>query len=263
MSGDIKRLLDHLALIARELPPGTIKELTKAIESLSDSSRSRDLLGSAITARARTLYEQLVEAWSMHPEIQPRMVAIALESAYRTIDMVTREQMVDLLWTGPATSNMPMRRSDQGLYEIIDGAREEILVVSFAVHRASGVVDCLQKALERGVKVRFILEMSVESGGRLTVDIAETLKRLIPGATLLCWPMENRERDDRGRYGSLHAKCAVADRNVAFISSANLTEFAMELNMELGVLVRGGNLPKRIVSLFDELIARRILVDLQ
>jgi PLD-like domain len=44
---------------------------------------------------------------------------------------------------------------------------------------------------------------------------------------------------------SLHAKCAVIDSNLLFLSSANLTEFAFNLNMELGVLIKGGSLPAR------------------
>jgi phosphatidylserine/phosphatidylglycerophosphate/cardiolipin synthase-like enzyme len=36
----------------------------------------------------------------------------------------------------------------------------------------------------------------------------------------------------------LHAKAAVADGELLFVGSANLTEFAFDLNIELGVLVR-------------------------
>ena len=261
MSTDLEKLLDHLAVIARELPPGIIEELSRSIASLPAAARCRDIRGTAITPRTKTLYEQLAELWTKLPDVQPRAVAIALQSAHHAINLVAKEQSVDLLWTGPATSSMPMRRSDQGLYEVIDGARKEILVVSFAVHKASGVVDCLKNAIARGVAVRFVIELSVDQGGRLTVDIAAILKKVLPGAKLLCWPIENRELDEQNRYGSLHAKCAVADKEVAFISSANLTEHAMELNMELGVLIRGGSLSRRIVSHFDELIARRVLVE--
>ena len=42
-----------------------------------------------------------------------------------------------------------------------------------------------------------------------------------------------------GRLGSLPAKVAVADGATLLISSANFTEYAMTLNMELGVLIRG------------------------
>jgi phosphatidylserine/phosphatidylglycerophosphate/cardiolipin synthase-like enzyme len=44
------------------------------------------------------------------------------------------------------------------------------------------------------------------------------------------------------------------------VSSANLTGKAMERNMELGVIVRGGSVPARIASQFDRLIATDVLV---
>jgi phosphatidylserine/phosphatidylglycerophosphate/cardiolipin synthase-like enzyme len=57
----------------------------------------------------------------------------------------------------------------------------------------------------------------------------------------------------------LHAKCAVADRERLLISSANLTEFAFTLNMELGVLIRGGPLPGRVEDYLTALIDSRVL----
>ncbi len=52
----------------------------------------------------------------------------------------------------------------------------------------------------------------------------------------------------------MHAKCAVADRCVAFVTSANLTGAAMTANMELGLVVRGGDVPKRITNHFEALV---------
>jgi len=52
----------------------------------------------------------------------------------------------------------------------------------------------------------------------------------------------------------MHAKAAVADSRVAFLTSANLTEAALERNMELGVLIRGGTLPASIDRLIDALL---------
>ena len=46
----------------------------------------------------------------------------------------------------------------------------------------------------------------------------------------------------------------MADSRVAFLTSANLTEAALERNMELGVLIRGGNLPASIDRLIDALL---------
>jgi len=52
----------------------------------------------------------------------------------------------------------------------------------------------------------------------------------------------------------MHAKCAVADRRTELVTSANLTGAAMTDNMELGLVVRGGDVPKRIANHFDALV---------
>jgi len=49
-------------------------------------------------------------------------------------------------------------------------------------------------------------------------------------------------------------KCAVADGEWLFLSSANLTQQAFTINMELGILVRGGTMPMRVEQQFEELI---------
>jgi phosphatidylserine/phosphatidylglycerophosphate/cardiolipin synthase-like enzyme len=58
---------------------------------------------------------------------------------------------------------------------------------------------------------------------------------------------------------ALHAKCAVADAHLLLVSSANLTDYALNLNMELGVVIQGGPQPQTVVAQFDELIAQGIL----
>jgi cardiolipin synthase A/B len=44
------------------------------------------------------------------------------------------------------------------------------------------------------------------------------------------------------------------------ISSANLTEYALNLNMELGLLVRGGDLPGHPVGHLRRLMNENVLV---
>ena len=57
---------------------------------------------------------------------------------------------------------------------------------------------------------------------------------LIDTTEVYYWPVENRERNQAGRPGKLHAKLAAID-NVVLISSANLTDDAFSRNLELGV----------------------------
>ncbi len=44
-----------------------------------------------------------------------------------------------------------------------------------------------------------------------------------------------------------------------FVSSANLTEYAMNLNMELGVLIQGGRLPGSVARRFERMIEDKVL----
>lgn len=46
----------------------------------------------------------------------------------------------------------------------------------------------------------------------------------------------------------------MADGEWLFLSSANLTQQAFTINMELGMLVRGGTMPMRVEQQFDRLI---------
>jgi len=76
---------------------------------------------------------------------------------------------------------------------------------------------------------------------------------VVSSASILRWMPKRRLRHEQGHAGLMHAKAAVADSCVAFLISANLTEAALERNMELGVLIRGGGLPMAIEQLLDNL----------
>ena len=64
---------------------------------------------------------------------------------------------------------------------------------------------------------------------------------------------------DNNKVGSLHVKCAVADGEWLLLSSANLTQQAFTINMELGMLVRGGTTPSRVEQQFERLIQSDLL----
>jgi phosphatidylserine/phosphatidylglycerophosphate/cardiolipin synthase-like enzyme len=73
------------------------------------------------------------------------------------------------------------------------------------------------------------------------------------------WPLAHRATDESGKPGILHVKCAVADGRWLFLSSANLTEYAFTLNMELGLLICGGDLPNQVEAHFDRMIQTGVL----
>ena len=62
-----------------------------------------------------------------------------------------------------------------------------------------------------------------------------------------------------GPGGVLHAKAVVADDEAVFVTSANLTEAALDRNVELGLLVRDRALAANVSSHFRALIDRTLL----
>lgn len=84
------------------------------------------------------------------------------------------------------------------------------------------------------------------------------MKGILPSIDIYVWSWEMKSK--QGHFsGAVHAKCAVADGELAFITSANLTSAAMERNMELGVLVKGGELPFELHRHLEALISTRII----
>lgn len=166
---------------------------------------------------------------------------------------------VSLVLTGPSTDH-PVPRIEQTLQRLIGRAERELLLVSFVAYRADTIVRALRDAISRGVRVTLILE--TEFADEDTVDLREA-RRLAPdivdASTVLVWPLGKRPRSPNGNPARLHAKIAVADRSEALVSSANLTGFAMDFNMEAGLAVKGAGIGAAVCEYFDHLRADGVL----
>ncbi len=165
----------------------------------------------------------------------------------------TNQQSTELVWTGPTTPFVSARRTEQALLQVINAAEHTLFITSFVAYDVSTIVKALNTASERGVVISMLLELSQDHGGSITFDAIGKMKVLVPSARLYAW----REKAEPFFGGSVHAKVAVADRSICFITSANLTGYAMEKNMEAGVLISGGHIPE----LLDDHL--RSLVDTQ
>jgi cardiolipin synthase len=259
MTTEADALLDHLSHIAMELSPDAVDQLARQLSRLPGQSASERL--TAPTSRERALVKRLVQLWNEAPRLDPVAVALALRAAERVAARAAAQEAIDLIWTGPKPAHVAVRRNDQALREVIDAADEDLLLVSYAVFNVPAVAEGLVRAVDRGARVRLVLEFEGSVEGENTYDPAAALGQLPTGVGVFHWPFAKRPPiGPGGKRGYIHVKCALADRRLAFISSANLTAYAMEANMELGVLVRGGLVPARIADVFDGLMSDRTLV---
>jgi phosphatidylserine/phosphatidylglycerophosphate/cardiolipin synthase-like enzyme len=250
------------ALAIRNQSPASIWEGTCAALSSAQDRETRDQILSKLPSSANSDVDFLIGSLISEHEknMTWREIGLCLTSIGETTDILNDEGKPEIIWSGPSTEIIPVRRIDQVLYDLITNAQQHILLVTFAAAKIGLLSDSLFAATERGVKVDLVLESETESEGQLSVDARSAFSaKLVERATMYYWPISKRERNEWGKPGKLHAKCAVID-DAAIISSANLTGDAFNRNMELGILFRGGSIPTNLIQHFRSLIASGTLI---
>ncbi|MGH7307073.1 MAG: DISARM system phospholipase D-like protein DrmC [Candidatus Rokuibacteriota bacterium] len=264
MNARQQELADKVRQLASEFPLALVEGLADAIEASDPSSPGspQAAVEAAVPqAHYRAIALSLVELWRRYaPGVHPHSLAFALLAAGRCEEFARKNQRLELVWTGPEVEAVPPRRTEQALLQLIDSAKTTLTVVSFVAYKVPLVGEALAEAARRGVTVRLIVEDPDVSQGKVAFDAMNAFgPDVIARSSVYVWPLDKRPLDGTGNHGSLHAKCAVADARHLLISSANLTEHAFTLNMELGILIRGGDLPARVETYFTSLIEKRLL----
>ena len=194
------------------------------------------------------------------PGVSPAEVAIALRTAACSQRSREADQSVEIVWTGPRSEEVSFRHTEQAILQVLNSAQSRILLVSYAVYSIPNIQEAVVRAAKRGVKITVVVEtpnkIAVESEYSTLQALGEDVARC---STVYYWPKENRKADGSGKLGILHVKCVVGDGRLLFLSSANLTKYAFSLNMELGVLITGGEAPSQIERVFDEMIREKSL----
>ncbi len=250
-------IYESAARLVSELPLAKVEAVARQIAKIPDGGVSAVKLESAWgTSAVKQLVKDFCTAAAVSG-LSGKEIAAALFAAGETMRKVRSETQIDLIWTGPQTTAIPVRRNEQALCELIDGAKKELFIVSFVAVNAENIYASIDKAISRGVKVSFLAESSKEHGGTLGDGHIEMLHNKFPGAVCYRWSVPGNAKIHR-----VHAKCAVADGEVALVTSANLTGAAMDTNMELGVLIRSkeiaGKLASHLAALVDENIIKVI-----
>jgi phosphatidylserine/phosphatidylglycerophosphate/cardiolipin synthase-like enzyme len=265
MSPEEERLLEEAAVAGGELSRGAVEELCAALgrvpaEGASPGQRASLPAGvHSPAARARAV--RLARLWTAAPGVGAEALAWGLRAASCADERHRRARSVELVWTGPAPRGTTMRRTDQVLLDLVRSAERSLHVVTFAAYKIPAVREAMLQAAKRGVAITLIFESPEASLGKTAFAGLDALgDELRSLAQVYLWPLEKRPKDPAGKHGSLHAKCAVADEQALFVSSANLTEYALNLNMEMGLLVRGGELPGRAVGHLGRLVEEGVLM---
>jgi len=246
------RLLEAVTAVVCLVSPEKVRVLADAIRKIEDAKANAALSDVVGTATAKAVVDRLVDAWRS-TSVGSGELASMLLAAGHAFESVSKQQSIELVWTGPTTPFVSARRTEQALLQVISAAKQTLFVTSFVAYDVSTIVKALNDASARGVSISMLLESSQDHGGSITFDVIGKMRTLVPYAKLYAW----RERAAPFADGRVHAKVAVADGAVCFITSANLTGHAMDRNMEAGVLIRGGSVPGSLHEHLQALINTR------
>ena len=242
--------------LACSLPSSTVEAVATAILKSSEVSLRAEISRQVAHHQHRDMALAFVDRWKNEAkDVDGRTVAVALQSAALSEQTHRDSQSVELVWTGPDTDHSPLRRTEQAILQVLDSAKTRITLVSFAVYRIPNICNALVRAAKRGVRLTVIVETPDKIEGEGEYSTIRALGQEVAAcSTVYYWPKENRPIGNNNKVGLLHVKCVVADGKWLFLSSANLTQQAFTINMELGTLVRGGTMPGRVEQQFDQLI---------
>jgi cardiolipin synthase len=248
-------LLDAIAALVSLVSPEKVQAIAARVRR-TDASKAVTTLPSVVgTPVASNVVEQLAAAWQ-NTKVGSDELASMLIAASHVYSKAASKQSTELVWTGPTTPFVSARRTEQALLQVINSAEKSLFITSFVAYDVSTIVKALNAANDRGVTISMLLELSQDHGGSITFDAIGKMRTLVPAAKLYAW------LDKAGPFsdGRVHAKVAVADGRMCFITSANLTGHAMEKNMEAGVLICGGDLPGELHNHFNALIDTKVVV---
>ncbi|MGW1541364.1 DISARM system phospholipase D-like protein DrmC [Streptomyces sp. NPDC002309] len=224
-------------------------------------SRAKDLAGLLARGRSREraltelatpgIGEAVVKLYDvLQTESIPAVEAAAYVRGYVAAMQRARNAVqVRTVWSGPSTPTVPVRATAQVLVEVINEASVELVAMTYAARPYPALTRALTDAAARGVKIHVVVETLAGARGLLSGQEPADAFASVPGVRLWHW-----ERDSVGHaHSRQHAKLAVADRRMLFLGSANLTESAARRNIEAGVLVNGGEAPRRAAEHIVEL----------
>ncbi|VWD49828.1 phospholipase [Burkholderia aenigmatica] len=249
-------LSGYIQTIVRRAPSAWLKDVCTALRS------------SPVTATAEVIKKRMPStgnadlAFLLHEVIGAAVGGVSwealgygLQSAFDAYIYDRAARQIEMLWSGPPPADhLPARRIDQALYDLIANAQHEILLVTFAAVKVDRLAIALVDAKKRGVRIRLVLEFAEASEGQLRFDALKAFPpALVDASEVYFWPVENRDRNQAGKPGKLHAKLAVID-GVVLVSSANLTDDAFTRNLEVGAKLTDPNVAEWARCHFDGLI---------
>lgn len=195
--------------------------------------------------------------------IAPAHLALLLEIAAEAAEARKNGAMTaDLVWTGPEAAVSHTRDTSVVVEELFANAQRQVLVSSFVVHQGAEIFKPLATRMAQVPELRVRLFLHVGRDWKDTREDSELLREFAARFNEQ-WPWPQRPEvyydprtvsADSAERATWHAKCVLVDDDLAFVTSANFTEWAQQRNIEAGVLLRNHDFASQLMRQFEGLI---------
>lgn len=186
----------------------------------------------------------------------------------RTVErVIAKTRKPDLVWSGPEVPGLHARDTRRVYEELLGTAKRSIWASTYAFFDGPKAFEVLARRMEATPALRVTLLLNIQRKRGDTTASEQLVRRFADHFWKTDWPGSSRPSvfydpralDLEGPGGVLHAKAVVADDESVFITSANLTEAALDRNIELGVLIRDRAVALAVAGYFRNLIDRDLL----
>lgn len=186
----------------------------------------------------------------------------------RSMEKATNRSLApDVVWSGPEVPGLHARDTRRVYEELLGGAQHSVWVSTYAFFDGPQAFSILAARMDQipDLHVTMLLNIQRKRGDNTAAD--HLVRKFADRFWKTDWPgkrrpavfYDPRSLDLEGPGSVLHAKAVVVDDEALFVTSANLTEAALDRNIELGLLVRDRSLALTVSTHFRGLIDRDLL----
>ena len=254
--------------------------MTEALLALPSHLRKR-LVGALESGTLKAPYRSVAVRGALGAASESEAVAKALDALHglgvsgqgcaawlRGLDqLASRRTAPDFVWSGPEVAGLHARDTRRVYEDLLGSAARSAWVTTYAFFDGPRAFKVLARRMDElpGLSVTLLLNVQRKKGDTTAADhlvrrFADRFwKQEWPGAVRPRVFYDPRSLDPAGGAGVLHAKAVVVDDEAVFVTSANLTEAALDRNIEIGLLVRDRTLAATMMRHFTTLIERSLL----
>jgi len=243
--------------------------LRKRLISALDSGLISPPFSSAIFHSVLGIKEGTEEVVDAVLELERLGVSGSVAAAWiRTIEETnSRISRPDLVWSGPEVAGLHARDTRRVYEELLSSATRSIWASTYAFFDGPKAFGVLARHMDAKPEIRVTLLLNIQRKKGDTTAADQLVRSFADRFWDAEWPgsvrpsvyYDPRALDLEGPGGVLHAKAVVADDEVVFVTSANLTEAALDRNIEVGILYRDRAMASSLSMHFQGLIDQKLL----